>query len=125
MGKTKTVNLLTLLVVIVTAFQGLIPTMPMPNVNTVTLISAIAMFLASALTIWKQTLSEEISNNSLVPTYIVAAAATLGLLNELFNVIPFKPPTDQWIRFSITAVTMVLNLASKVMYPTYETTSTI
>lgn len=125
MKNSKIVDLFTLLVIIITAFQGLIPAMPMPNVNTVTLISAIAMFLASGLTIWKQALSEEISNKSLVPTYIVAGIATLGLLNELFNVIPLTPPMDQWIRFSITFITMVLNLISKIKYPTDATRSTI
>jgi hypothetical protein len=123
--KSKYVNLLTILVLLITTFQGLVPAMPLGNPATVTLISSIAMFLVSALTAWKQYFSTEISNASLKPTIIIAIIATLGGLNELFQVIPMSNVTGQWVRFGITFLAAFVNLASKLLYPTTETNSKV
>jgi hypothetical protein len=124
-SKSKVVNIFTLLVLALTAFQGLIPTMPLSNPATLTLVSAIVMFLVSALTAWKQALSVEIDNAGIWPTLIVAIVATIGGLNDLFQVIPFGQNTSQWVRFGITFLTMIINLASKVIWPTAETKSNV
>lgn len=123
--KSKITNIFTLLVLLGTAFQGLIPTIPLSNATTLTILSAITLFLVSGLTAWKQALSVEIRNHSLKPTIIVAIVATLGGLNDLFNVIPLSETANQWIRFVITLITLFLNLASKVLWPTAETKSTL
>lgn len=83
------------------------------------------MFLVSGLTTWKQFLSNEIDNAALKPTIIVAIIATIGGLNELFNVVHFSAVADQWVRFTITLITMFLNVASKILWPTTETKTTI
>lgn len=123
--RSKITTLFTLLVVFLTAFQGLIPTLPISNVSVIATISAITMFLVSGLTTWKQFLSNEIDNAALKPTIIVAIIATIGGLNELFNVVHFSAIADQWVRFTITLITMFLNVASKILWPTTETKTTI
>lgn len=123
--RSKITTLFTLLVVFLTAFQGLIPTLPISNVSVIAAISAITMFLVSGLTTWKQFLSNEIDNAALKPTIIVAIIATIGGLNELFNVVHFSAVADQWVRFTITLITMFLNVASKILWPTTETKTTI
>lgn len=121
--RSKIVNLLTIAVAFVTIFQGIVPSLPLQNAATLTVISSIAMFLASTLTIWKQRLSAEIDNKALWPTIIVAMIATFGGLNDLMGVFHFSAIAGQWIRFTITFITMSLNLVSKVFYPTEETKS--
>lgn len=121
--KSKIVNLIMVAVIILTAFQGIIPAMPLTNANTVTLISAITMFLVSGLTIWKQYFSDEIKNAAATPTIVIAILATIGSLNELFTVVHIGEITSQWIRFALTFITMALNIASKLMYPTFNTRS--
>ena len=123
--KTKLVGVFTVLVLFLTTFQGLIPTMPFSNPASVTLISAIVLYLSTALTIWKQLLSKQIDSNAIWPTVIMGVVATLAGLTDLFKVIPFTPIAAQWIRFSITFIVLFLNMVSKVLYPTEETHSTI
>lgn len=123
--KSKLTNVFTMLVVLLTAFQGLIPTLPITNNHTITLVSAIAMFLVSGFTAWKQYLSEEIANASLRPTLIVAIIATIGGLNDVFNVVQFSETADQWIRFAITFITMGLSLVSKILWPTLQTKTSL
>jgi hypothetical protein len=121
-AKSKWVNVFTLVVLFLTTFQGLIPALPMGNIPV---ISGVVMFAVSALTAWKQYLSIEIDNSSLWPTLVVAFIATLGGLNDLFSVIQLSEATGQWVRFGITLVTAFLNLASKILYPTTETKSSV
>jgi hypothetical protein len=109
--------LFTLLVIIATAFQGLIPTLPITDPTQIKVLSAVALFSVSALTLWKQFLSEDISNESLWPTMLVTLAATLGLVSDLTNTLPFTQHTAQWVRFGVTFVTMSINLASSTLYP--------
>lgn len=120
--KTKLTNVFTLLVLALTTFQGLIPAMP---IQSVTLVSGITMFLVSGLTAWKQYLSVEIDNSSLSPTLFVAILATLGGLNDLFNVVHISGSSAQWIRFGITFATAFINLASKILWPTPDTKSKV
>lgn len=117
------VTVFTWAVVFLTAFQGMIPTLPVTNAAVVTLISAIVMFLVSSLTVWKQTLSKEIKTEAILPTIAVAIVATLGGLNDFLQVFHFSDIVAQWLRFSITFITMGLNLISKMLYPTSETKS--
>jgi hypothetical protein len=121
--KQKIVILFTWLVVFFTAFQGMIPTLPLTNEGTITLISAITMFLVSGLTVWKQALSKEINSEAILPTIVVASVATLGGLNELLDIFYLSDIVGQWLRFAITFITMGLNLISKLLYPTVETRS--
>lgn len=121
-NKAKLTNIFTLLVIMFTTFQGLIPALPIPDV---TLISAITLFAVTALTAWKQFVSIEIADNALYPTLVIAIVATLGGMNDLFGVIKFSEVTGQWIRFSVTFLIAFLNLASKLLWPTEETKSKI
>lgn len=123
--RSKLAGLFTLLVVLLTTFQGLIPAMPIGNPTVLTTVSAFTMFFVSALTVWKQFLSNEIDNKAMWPTLIVAIVATVGLLNDILNVVHLSGAVGQWVRFGITAVTMMLNMASKILWPTDETVSKI
>lgn len=118
----KTVTILTILALVFTTIQGMIPSMPLSDSTAV---SAIVMFIVSGTTIWKQALSKEIDNSALIPTIMLAIAATLGGVNELLKLIPFSELTGQWIRFGITAVTALLNVLSKAIWPTPQTKSII
>lgn len=118
----KVVNVLSILAVVFTAIQGMIPAMPLTDTTAV---SAIIMFLVSGTTIWKQALSKEIDSKALVPTIMLAIAASLGGVNELLKLIPFNEITGQWIRFGVTAATALLNILSKTIWPTPETKSII
>lgn len=112
--KSNLAKIFTTIVVALTVFQGLIPTMPIADT---TLISAIVMLLVSSLTAWGQYLSVSVSNRSLKSTLVVAIIATLGALNEFFGVIPMSESTGQWVRFAITAVTAIMNMLSSTIWP--------
>ncbi len=114
LSNSKLLNLFTMLVAIFTLFQGLIPSLPIPDT---TVVSAIVMFLVLALTAWRQAFSQIINNAALWPTIIIAAIATIGGLNDLFDVFSISDIAGQWIRFSITALTAVLNLLSTTFWP--------
>ena len=114
LSNPKLLNLFTMLVAIFTLFQGLIPSLPIPDT---TVVSAIVMFLVLALTAWRQAFSQIITNAALWPTIIIAAIATIGGLNDLFGVFSISDIAGQWIRFSITALTAVLNLLSTTFWP--------
>lgn len=105
------------LVVFLTALQGLVPAMPITNPYTITLVSSILMFLVSALTAWKQYFAVDIKMSALRPTIFVAILATVGGLNQLFDVVHLSPLVSQWVRFGLTFVTMAINLTSKLLYP--------
>jgi hypothetical protein len=121
-AKSKVTNLFTLLVLLLTTFQGLIPALPMGNT---VVISAVVMFLVSGITAWKQYLSIEINNAGLTPTLFVAIIATIGGINDLLNVFPLSNTAGQWVRFGITFLTAFINLASKLLWPTNQTKTNI
>ncbi len=116
--KERIATLLLIMVTIITGFQGFIPSIPGVNQHTQTLLSAIALYLVSALTTWRQFISQEIANNAVKATLVVAIVATVGGLNDIFNIIHFSEVADQWIRFGITFITFMLNLLSKILWPT-------
>ena len=120
--KKNIINLLSISAIVLTAFQAMIPTMPISNT---TVISAVVMFLVSGTTIWKQALSNEIKTNAIWPTIALAVIATLGGVNDLVKVFHLSDLTGQWIRFGITFATGTLNMLSKVLWPTPETQSII
>ena len=117
-----TVNILSIMAMVLTLFQGLIPAMP---ISDTTVTSAVVMFLVSGTTIWKQALSNEIDTNAIWPTIILAIIATFGGVNDLVKVFHFSDVTGQWIRFAITFITGALNILSKVLWPTPQTSSKI
>lgn len=110
-------RLFTLFVVLLSTLQTAIPSLPISNPNTITLVSAIVMFLVVGLTAWKQYFSVEITNASLIPTVIIAIVATLGGLNDLIGAFHISPALGQWIRFAVTAVVTILNVVSKELWP--------
>jgi len=113
-------RLFTGILVFLTTVQAAVPQMPISNESSRAIVSAILMFLVVAFTAWKQYLSVEIRNAAIWPTVIVAVIATLGGLNDLINVIPLSPTTNQWVRLIITTITMMLGIFSKSLWPTDE-----
>ncbi len=120
---TKVSAVITILVLFLTTFQGMIPAIPISNPSITAVVSAIVMYLVSTLTVWKQYTNKEIANKSLNPTLIVAIVATLTGIVDLFKIIDFNHVAGQWIRFGFTFIIMFLNILSKIMYPTEETRS--
>ena len=116
----KYLALISMLVIIFTAFQGVIGLMPVKNELVISIISAIVLFLVSTLTAWQQYLSKLTDNKALIPTLILCAIALVGGLNDVFNVIPMSEIANQWVRFVITFVTMILNLTSNLLFPKDE-----
>jgi predicted anti-sigma-YlaC factor YlaD len=123
--KQKLVGVFTVTVIFLTTFQGLIPTLPFGNQAALTIVSAVTMYLVTAITIWKQILSKQIDDAAKWPTIIVGIIATIGGLNDLFSVVPISEILGQWLRFGITFIVMFLNVLSKVLWPTPETKSTL
>lgn len=123
--KQKLVGVFTVTVIFLTTFQGLIPSMPFQNPNTITIVSAITLYLVTALTVWKQNLSKQIDDVAKWPTIIVGIVATIGGLNDLVGLVPIPEIVGQWLRFGITFIVMFLNVLSKVLWPTPQTHSTI
>ena len=123
--KKKLVGIFTVTVVFLTTFQGLIPSMPFKDPGTITLVSAITLYLVTALTVWKQTLSNQIDSVAKWPTIIVGVVATIGGLNDLVGLVPISEILGQWLRFGITFITAFLNVLSKVLWPTSQTKSMV
>lgn len=116
----KYLALISMLVIIFTAFQGVIGLIPIKNELVISIISALVLFLVSTLTAWQQYLSKLTDNKALIPTLILCAIALVGGLNDVFNVIPMSEIANQWVRFGITFVTMCLNLTSNLLFPKDE-----
>lgn len=119
MSSSQKSNLTTIFnaaVYILTGLQAMVPTMPLTPTGA-TWVSVITMFLVSALTAWRQYISEKIDNKATYYTLIVALIATMGGLNELIEAINVPEKTGQWVRFTITFLTMVLNGLSKTIFP--------
>lgn len=123
--KQKLVGVFTVAVIFLTTFQAVIPAIPLKDPAIVTLISAITLYLVTALTVWKQNLSHQIDDAAKWPTIIVGIVATIGGLNDLVGLVPVSEVIGQWLRFGITFIVMFLNLLSKILWPTPETHSTI
>lgn len=116
-------NLIGLLVVVLTVFQGMLGTDMVPKMNTATLsiVSASVMFGVVVFTAIKQYLSEEIANKAVKRTLIILAIAIVGGANDFFQVINFGEIANQWIRFFITGIATILNVYSKQLFPTPDT----
>lgn len=122
--RERAAKLLLIFVTLLTGVQTSITLIPGMGPHTQTLVSAIVLYLVSIMTLLRQHASNEISNQSTVPTWIIIAIATIGGLNDIFNLVHFSEFVDQCIRFGITFSTFMLNLLSKVLYPTLQTNKT-
>ena len=123
MKKTNAIGVITILVLFLTTLQGLIPTIPITNETTITIFSAVILFVVNGLTLIKNYLSIEINNVANKAALILLIVAILGGLNDLFGVISFSDTVSQWLRFSLTFIIAFLNLAAKLLFPTPETKS--
>lgn len=120
MTKSNWVRNITAAVGFITVAQGFVVTMP-ANAETITLISAILIYLASILTALKQVLSVEIkTRKALIGSAILFLIATFGGIGDLLNVVNFGELTEQWIRFGVTGAILILNFSSKQWFPTQE-----
>lgn len=113
----RSLKLITSLVLILTALQGLIPLMPIEDGSFKVIASAAMMFLVQALTAWRQHVNSLIDVMAERFTLGMFIIAVLGGLNELFNVVPLSDVTGQWVRFGITAATAIVNLISPILWP--------
>lgn len=123
MKKTNAIGVITIIVLLLTTLQGLIPTIPITNETTITIFSAVILFVVNGLTLIKNYLSIEINNVANKAALILLIVAILGGLNDLFGVISFSDTVSQWLRFGLTFVIAFLNLAAKLLFPTPETKS--
>lgn len=123
MKKTNAIGVITILVLFLTTLQGLIPTIPITNETTITIFSAVILFVVNGLTLIKNYISVEINKVANKATLLLLIVAILGGLNDLFGVISFSETVSQWLRFSLTFIIAFLNLAAKLLFPTPETKS--
>lgn len=110
-------KLLGVLVLFFTGVQGFVTIAPFQDAHTAVVVGAIFVYLGSACTIWQQFLSSKTDNVSIWPTAIVAVIATIAGVLDLLKVINIDPVTGQWIRFSVSVVTMLLGQISSVLWP--------
>jgi len=120
MKKETILKWLTGIAVALGSIQLLVPTMPVQDPSTLKWVSAILLFLTAGVTIWKQYLSELISNAAATVTWVIAALATAGAINELIDQVEINNAVAQWVRFGVTAATVVLNIYSKIWFPSEQ-----
>lgn len=119
-SRSELTRIFTGILVFLTTVQAVIPQTPITNPSTKALVEAVFMFLVVGFTAWKQYLSVEIRNGAIWPTIILAVIATFGGLNDLINVIPMSDVTSQWVKLSVSTLTVMLSLFSKTLWPTPE-----
>lgn len=112
--------IITIVVLMLTAFQGMIPAMPIDNPATITKISAITMFIVTGLTYIKNHIFDAIGRTAQKATHLFLAIAMLGLVNEYIDFISFSEKTAQWLRFGLTAAVTMLNVLAKYLFPNHE-----
>lgn len=120
MQKTTILKLLTGIAVTLGSIQLLVPAMPVQDPSVLKWVSAITLFLTAAVTIWKQYLSDLISNAAASITWVIAGLSTIGALNELVDQVEINNSLAQWVRFAVTAATVILNIYSKLWFPSEE-----
>lgn len=82
-------------------------------------VSATVMFAGIILTAWRQYLSVEIRNGSLIATLSIFLLAVLGGANEWIVQIHYiGPQTSQIIRWGITMAILLIDQGSKTLFPT-------
>jgi undecaprenyl pyrophosphate phosphatase UppP len=97
--------------------QGYISSV-LTDVQMVTIVSAILLYLASILTATKQVLSVEIKTKSgLYSSIITVLAVTVGGVIDLLNVFSLDDLWRQRIRLIVGGLILLLNLASKTLFP--------
>lgn len=128
MNKKTVINWLNYTIGFLTALQGILPGLPplssSPERNAyfLKIISAIIVFVVPVLTAWKQKASEYINDNALLLTFGAILLAIGGGLNDLFNGIDFSPVTQQWLRFAVTALSLLINFFSRKIVPSAKET---
>jgi|SRR5690242_620767 len=120
MNKTKIINFLGAAIIVLTAFQGFIPGMPLHNPETIKILSAITMFLVTTLTVWKTAINKLVDNTAIIPVLAMAIIATFGGINDLIGYFHIPENVGQWLRFGITAITAILDLVSKKYFPSVQ-----
>lgn len=123
MSKTRKTILaiIAVFVLILTAFQGLIPTITWVPQEQLTIYGSITFVVVNILTVWKQYLSASVATGPAIKrTLIVALIATVAGLLDVTNLVHFPGHWGDIIRFIFTLIAMVLNLLSKQMFPSEE-----
>lgn len=128
MNKKSLINFLNYSILILTLLQGLLPGLPpltsSPERNAyfLKIISAVIVFVVPVLTAWKQQASEYINDNALLLTFGAILLAIAGGITDLKNAFGWAPLTEQWVRFGITALTLLINLLSRKIVPSAKET---
>ena len=114
--KTRIANILTALASILAIFQTFLTSPPF-STQSVFVMGAVVTYATLLVTTWKQYLSPEISNAGGNVTIVIAIAATLTGLLDLFNVFTLSGHTEQMIKWGITVAVAILNILSKQIFP--------
>lgn len=120
-AKERNLKLIALLGLVIPFVQGLLPSFPGIGPHSLTLWSAILLWGLTAITIFRQWVSNQILDKAAVPTIIVGVISLIGGLNDVLDVIQFSEHTDQIIRFLLTVLVGLLGLVSKLLWPTDTT----
>lgn len=120
-SKERNLKLIALLGLIIPFVQLLLPTFPGIGPHSLTLWSAILLWSLTAITLFRQWVSNQILDKAAVPTILVGVISLIGGFNDVLDVIKFSEHTDQIIRFSLTVLVGLLGLVSKLLWPTDTT----
>lgn len=118
--KTGMAKTFSLLAIVFTAFQLMIPGIPGITADSIKTITAIDMGLVSVFTLLYQYFHQEIKNKAMWPTIILVGLGILDVFNTTIIQIPISETWGKWISFIITTLIMLLNILSKTMFPTEE-----
>lgn len=114
--KTRIANYLTMGGSAVAVIQTNLMSPPF-TVDQIMIWGTILTYLGLLCTYWKQYLSPEVNNTGKQVTLWVALIATVTGVLDLIHILHFNVIWEQRIRWSITVVIMLLNIASKQIFP--------
>jgi uncharacterized membrane protein HdeD (DUF308 family) len=103
---------------IIAGIQSLLASSHFPGLSDsyLAIIIGIISILAGLNTAFYQYLHDNIPNRIATSGLLMALASVVGGVNELFNIIPINGTYGVYITYSISAISFLLQLVSKVYY---------
>jgi hypothetical protein len=72
------------------------------------------------LTAWKQYLSPDVSNKGQTVTIWIVAITTIAGLSDLIGLVHLAAKTEEFVKFTISVLVMILNILSKTIFPSFD-----
>lgn len=113
---TKIAEAIAIILIVLQGLTDLLHTMPVQE-STVKIVAAVIMLLTFIVTASNQYLNEYISNKSLWLTLILFIGYIAGGITDYLNFLSLSPNAEAWLRFAISAIVLIVNLTSKLIFP--------